>query len=257
MSPRSGARWLWALGPGCIADWIRCENEGTPATWSSDPFSGVTSAATVLLDGFHRTTVALSLANNGQGYWGMSRNNTQIQADPTFPGSTPVLTMGKASGMFGTRVKDLAIDCNNVTGSVGFLLNGCQEGSGLDRVQSLNALDAAVRLSTSNTQNITCYDVDCSTGAAAGSIGIDIAAGVSGFIGFTHVSNGGNAGTPAGTYSVTITATGGSIAHTATPNHPATQRSWNAEEGPMASPIISIIDFSELGDRDVQRQTLV
>jgi len=168
-----------------------------PATWSSDPFSGVTTQSVVLLDNFHRTTAALSLAVNAQGYWGTGRNQTQIQMDPTFPVSTPLVTINKAGGIFGCTLRDLALDCNGVTGSIGVLLSGAQEGSGLWRVQVLGAKDAGVRINSAGagSQQWALYDVDCAT-VGAGTFGIDVgnSAGV-GTIRRGTMSSSGGAGT--------------------------------------------------------------
>lgn len=164
-----------------------------PALFGSDPFSGITSTSIVLVNGYYRTTVALGFAGNGQGYWGTGRNTAVLQMDPTFPASTPLLTINKASGIFGAMTKDLALDCNSVTGSIGALLSGAQEGSGLQRVQAINAKDAGVRVNSAGagSQQWVLYDVDTST-IGASAVGIDVSGGAG--VGTIRRSSCGNSG---------------------------------------------------------------
>lgn len=146
-----------------------------PPVWTTDPYAGTTVQAPVLLANYQRAKVALTFTANGQGYWGLGRNQAVIQADPTFPVSTPVININKAGGIFGCTIRDLAVDCNSVTGSIGILLSGAQEGSGCWRTQIVNAKDAGYRVNSSGagSQQWTLYEVDAG-GIGASFIGIDV-----------------------------------------------------------------------------------
>lgn len=154
-------------------------NPTTPAEITTNIFSGNANRFTLLLGvGVYRVSAGLRLQDNGQIIRGEGRNSTSILAHATnFPASTAVFSLGKTTGVFGTRLKGLAIDCNGVTGSIGVLADGCQEGSGCDDVQVSNCRDAGFRinsaLAASSTQQASFYEIDAS-GTTSGFIGVDV-----------------------------------------------------------------------------------
>lgn len=168
----------------------------SPGEITSDPFSGITQPFVLLLGvGKYRTTVNMRLSNNGQQIWGAGRNATEILAHASsFPVSTAVISNGKTTGTFGSLVKDLTVNCNNVAGSIGFLLDGAQEGSGCIRTQASNAKDAGYRLNSAlaaaSTQQVRLEDVDGGVTDAAGVV-IDVESSTGGQWSIERASIGG------------------------------------------------------------------
>lgn len=80
---------------------------------------------------------------------GEGRSATHIKAMAGFPTSTAVVKSGPTGSgpfAFGTRVEKLSIDCNNITGSIGFLGDRMQEDSGLRDVVISNFKSYGIRL---------------------------------------------------------------------------------------------------------------
>jgi len=140
----------------------------------------------------------INLNQNGITLLGGGRNSTRITAiSGTFPINTAVIQMGKTDGVFGTTVREMTILCSDIAGSIGVLMDGAQEGSGLERVQISRVIDAGVRITSSFSQHCSLYEVDVALGADAAAVGIDITSTATGSININRGSSGGDVATPA------------------------------------------------------------
>lgn len=105
---------------------------------------------------------------------GNGARNTRIVAGPSFPTSTPIVTLGTAgSDVYACRLERLNVDANSVAGSIGVKCFRLQEDSGLRDVVVARAVDTCVQtVSASICQQSVFKDLQLSPlGAAA--IGFD------------------------------------------------------------------------------------
>ena len=127
-----------------------------PETFAADPFASITAPFEVHFIGGPAsatwvTNVGLRLGHNGQKVYGSGPNLTEIQANSgTFPTTTAVISVGAPgpSGVNGSGVFDLAIDCASVAGCIGIHLDGAQELSGTSNTQVVNAMGAGFEVSS-------------------------------------------------------------------------------------------------------------
>jgi hypothetical protein len=160
---------------------------GDPVPWSVDPFAdaGDKPVELRLGDGTYTTNVAIAVNGYtninghqkivGRGY------QTRILAGPSFPVSTPVVTVGQGDGTtfhgsVGGRLESLTVDANNVAGSIGVKANGAMENSGLFNVGVVNAKVKGIWITcgAGGGQNIGVEHLWVINSDAAGSIGIHI-----------------------------------------------------------------------------------
>lgn len=128
-------------------------------------------------------------ATGGQG--------TLIKAGATFPSSTPVITLGNGTPIFGARVENLTVSCNDITGSIGISNVSGQEQSGVDHVLVDNCLADDFLWSGSGAQNSFIHDAEALADSSVGAawLGV-IVSGTSGFRGIDGLTvNGSGAGT--------------------------------------------------------------
>lgn len=157
-------------------------------TCSTNPFSGVTKSVQLWL-GFSTFTSDFQwlipgkcqVIGSGRGDAGST--GTVIKASAAFPVNTAVVQLGDSlvSRAFATRVENLTIDCNNITGSIGIYSDAANEQSGARRVLIVGALDAGIRTSSATAllANYILEDIEIniSTGSSAAILGLDLVGG--------------------------------------------------------------------------------
>lgn len=100
---------------------------------------------------------------------GQGRSATTLKAGGSFPASTTLVKLGPASLVFATRLEDLTVDTNNVTGSQGVWGQLCQEMCGLSRVVVQNFKDNGIKFdTTANWMVEDCEIYPSTTGANHG-----------------------------------------------------------------------------------------
>ena len=108
------------------------------------------------------------------------RNSSFVKASGSFPASTPVWQLGSGtSGGVGCRLRGIAIDCNNIAGSIGVNFGPVQENSGLYESMIRNYGGFGVRVpqpgSGAMPQNWSIDDVEIFSGTATGASAIGLA----------------------------------------------------------------------------------
>lgn len=155
--------------------------DNLPETFAADPFAAITAPFDIWFvggigAGYWKTTTGLRIGHNGQRLHGAGPNFTSIQATGAFPAATAIISIGAPgpSGVNGSGLSGIAIDCASFTGSIGIHLDGVQELSGVSDVQVVNAMAAGIRISSDQgagaSQNQLALDhirVACSVSAAA------------------------------------------------------------------------------------------
>lgn len=130
---------------------------------------------------------------------GPSERQVIIRASSAFPTSTALVRLGDASesDCFGTSVERLALDCNQVTGSIGLYSTSIMEHGGARDILVNGFMAKGIFLETTGCQNAHFEHIECNigTGAPAGSRAIHLDT-TGGRTGFTDVTvNGDGAGT--------------------------------------------------------------
>lgn len=111
--------------------------DSMPETFTSNPFPGSGNSALIKIifgPGLWYTNVPLTIGNAviTEGAGGGTVQGTTIQAvSGTFPTSTPMLTFANGgNGIFNSRISDMNLDCNNISGCSGIYSTELNEGSG-------------------------------------------------------------------------------------------------------------------------------
>ncbi len=133
------------------------------ATQNSNAFDAVLSAAAA--SGYGRVHVGpgvyklirtlsiptkVSIDGTGRGDCGNTGGglSTCLQMDTSFPAATPLVQNGAAgvgSGQFGSRISNMALSCNNVTGGIGLDDEFSEEQSGGDHLVIVNCAGNSLR----------------------------------------------------------------------------------------------------------------
>lgn len=110
---------------------------------------------------------------------GSGRNSSFITALGTFPINTPVVRL-LATNVIGVacRIRGMAVDCNNISGSTGIYSEGIQENSGIYECMVRNYGAFGVHItqgSSSQPQNFTIEDLEVFSGSGTGASAIGLA----------------------------------------------------------------------------------
>lgn len=118
--------------------------DALPETFSSQPFDSVAGPVRIYATGQWLTNVTLDIPAEmvitGVGHQSSGTNyGWGIKAGPSFPINSPLVQLGNPSSYSaGTRLEDVSIDCNSVTGSYAVLGQSLAEESGLRDFTILN-----------------------------------------------------------------------------------------------------------------------
>ena len=160
-----------AIGNGTADDGAALQAAINAASYSSSDNVG---AVVDIPSGTYITNQQLIIPNKvhvrGNGPF-----STRFKAGGSFPTSTALVRIGDGAGSptFNSLLEGVAIDCNDVAGSIGVMSNQCQEGSGLKNVRVTNFKATGISFSTSGCQNWTLSELGVlHTDSAA--VGIDI-----------------------------------------------------------------------------------
>jgi hypothetical protein len=129
----------------CVTDGGGTVYTALPETFTANPFPGVGNTAPmkiVFSVGTWRTNVALTIGDAVvvEGAGGGQVNGTQIQAvSGTFPTNTPVITFSNGgNGIFHSRLVNINVDAQNISGSTCVFSSELNENSGLRDVGCWN-----------------------------------------------------------------------------------------------------------------------
>lgn len=113
---------------------------------------------------------------------GCGRSATTISALGTFPTSTQLVQLGPIGSIgVGCRLRSVAVNCNNIAGSIGIYSEGINENSGIFEAMVQNYVSRAVQIkqpaSGPQPQHFSISDLEIysGSGTVASAIGVDIA----------------------------------------------------------------------------------
>lgn len=113
---------------------------------------------------------------------GSGRDATTILALGSFPVSTELVRLGDigTSAVFGCRIENMTVDCNNIAGTTSIYSERINEQSGVFRCLAKNYVAFGIRINNPGTgtpaQQYSIDDVECYAGSSAGAGGIGLAA---------------------------------------------------------------------------------
>ena len=91
---------------------------------------------------------------------GETEFNTWIKAHSTFPVDTPLVQIGDSSSVFSSRVMDIGINCDHVSGSTGIFSEWGNEHCGVERVNIRYWREHALHFAT-GASLLDCHDIYC------------------------------------------------------------------------------------------------
>lgn len=163
-----------AIGNG-LADDGAAINATLTAAGAVATGSSARGAFAVLPPGLYLTNRQIVVPNYTR-LVGMGRSASIIIAGPSFPANTPLIRLGDGTsipGVFGCRAENLAVYCNNVTGSTGIYSTEINEQSGVWNCLITGYLAYGINIEDSGSQSPDNFLIDdcelsCSNSATAG-----------------------------------------------------------------------------------------